>query len=105
LNHAIPLYRKNSEEFRPFVLLHCYSKLKLCEKWRLTRLALSKGKDGAIDPDVPLATSIGRPIGNKAAKAALLDAAATKKTQSSINKCLAKVTSTLLICDKKADKR
>jgi hypothetical protein len=66
------------------VLLHCYSKLKLCEKWRLTRLALSKGKDGAIDLDVPLATSIGRPIGNKAAKTALRDAAATKKTQSSI---------------------
>jgi hypothetical protein len=74
LNHAIRLYRQNSEEFRPFVLLHCYSKLKLCEKWRLTRLALWKGKDGVIDLNAPLATSAGHAIGNKAAKAALLDA-------------------------------
>ena len=64
------LYRKNSEGFRPFVLLHCYSKLKKSEKWRLTRISLSKGKY-AIDLDALLATSAGRPIGNKAAKAAL----------------------------------
>jgi hypothetical protein len=68
------LYRKNSKGFKPLVLLHCYSKLKPCEKWRLTRLALSKGKDGVIDLIAPLATSAGRAIGNKAAKAALLDA-------------------------------
>jgi hypothetical protein len=64
-------------------------------------LALSKGKDGAIDLDVPLATSAWGPIGNKAAKVALLDATAAEKTQSSINKCLAEVSSTLLIHDKK----
>jgi hypothetical protein len=40
---------------------------------------LSKEKH-AIDLDASLATSAGRPIGNKAAKAALTDAAATEKT-------------------------
>jgi hypothetical protein len=53
----------------------------------------------------PLATSAGRPIGNKADKAALADAAATEKTQSSITKCLAEISSTLLIRDKKADEK
>jgi hypothetical protein len=61
------------------VLLHCYSKLKKSEKWWLTRIFLSKGKD-AIDLDASLATSAWHPIGNKAAKAALADAAATEKT-------------------------
>jgi hypothetical protein len=53
----------------PFVLLHCYSKLKKSEKWRLTSFSLSKGKYGAFDQDAPLATSTKRPIGNKVAKA------------------------------------
>ena len=66
---------------------------------------MAKGKDAAIDLDAPLNTSSGRPIGNKAAKAAALEAASTEKTQSSINKCLAKVSSNLLIRDAKADER
>jgi hypothetical protein len=53
------------------------------EKWRLTRISLSKGKD-AIDLDPLLLTSAGRPIGNKAVNATLADAAATKKMQASI---------------------
>jgi hypothetical protein len=64
---------------------------------------LSKGKDGTIDLDAPLATSAGRPIGNNAAKAALLDATAIEKTRLSINKCLADVSLALLIRDKKTD--
>jgi hypothetical protein len=70
----------------------------------LTRISLSTGND-AIDLDAPLATSVGRPIGNNAAKAALADAAATEKTQSSITQCLAEVSSTLLSHDKKIDER
>jgi hypothetical protein len=98
------LYAKNSEGHKSFVLMHCYGKLKMNEKWRLTRLSLSKGKD-AIDLDAPLATSTGRPTGNKAAKAALADAASSEKTQASITKCLADVSSTFISRDKKADQR
>jgi hypothetical protein len=72
------MYQNKSEGHRPFVLQHCYSKLKKSEKWRLTRISLSKGKD-AIDLDATLATSVGRPIGNKVAKAPLADAAMTEK--------------------------
>jgi hypothetical protein len=45
------------------------------------------------------------PIGNKDAKAALADTTTTEKTHSSITKCLAEVSSTLLIRDKKDDER
>ncbi|KAK1665471.1 hypothetical protein QYE76_053630 [Lolium multiflorum] len=76
---AMDLYRKNSEGHKSFTLMHCYSKLKMNHKWQLTRLSLSKGKD-AIDLDAPLATSSGRPTGNKAAKAALADGASSEKT-------------------------
>jgi hypothetical protein len=65
---------------------------------------LSKGKD-AIDLDVPLATSAGRPIGNKAATATALEEASTEKIQSSIKKCLIDVSSNLFIRYKKADER
>lgn len=99
------MYRKNSEGHKSFALLHCYVKLKNCEKWRLTRLNLAKEKDGAVDLDAPLNASAGRPVGNKAAKAAALEAASAEKAQTSINKCLAEVSSTLLIRDAKADER
>jgi hypothetical protein len=68
-----------------------YSKLKTCEKWRLIHISLAKGKDGIIDLVAPLATSAGRPIGKKAAKAAILEATSTEKIQLSINKCLVDV--------------
>ncbi|XP_071676986.1 uncharacterized protein [Lolium perenne] len=87
-DRAMEVYARNSDGHKPFALMHCYSKLKGNEKWRLTRLSLSKGKD-AIDLDTPSATSAGRPTGNKAAKAALADAASGEKTQASITKCLA----------------
>ncbi|KAK1604766.1 hypothetical protein QYE76_028439 [Lolium multiflorum] len=84
--------------------MHCYSKLKKNPKWKLARVSLSKGKD-AIDLDAPLATSAGRPIGNKAAKAALADAPSAEKTQASLTQCLVEVSSTLLSRDKKAEER
>ena len=86
-------------------MLHCYVKLKNCEKWRLTRLNMAKEKAGAVDLDAPLNASAGRPVGHKAEKAAALEAAFADKTQTSINKCLADVSSNLLICDAKADER
>ncbi|KAK1645319.1 hypothetical protein QYE76_063124 [Lolium multiflorum] len=49
--------------------------------------------------------SAGRPIGNKAAKAALADVASIEKTHASITQCLTKVFSTLLFRDKKTDER
>jgi hypothetical protein len=83
------MYRKNSDG-KSFALMHCSSKLKMNEKWRLTRQSLSKGKD-TIDLDAPLATSPGRPIGNKAAKTTLADDASSEKMQASIRKCLVEV--------------
>ncbi|KAK1652134.1 hypothetical protein QYE76_069939 [Lolium multiflorum] len=83
---AMDLYSKNSEGHKSFVLMHCYGTLKMNEKWRLTRLSLAS-------------------YGNKAAKAALADAASSEKTQASITKCLADVSSTFISRDKKADQR
>ncbi|KAK1684066.1 hypothetical protein QYE76_044914 [Lolium multiflorum] len=103
-DRAMEVYRRNSDGHKSFALMHCYSKLKVNEKWRLTCLSLSKGKD-TIDLDAPLVTSAWRPTGNKAAKAALADAASCEKTQASITKCLADVSSTFLSRDKKADER
>jgi hypothetical protein len=71
----------------------------------LTRISTSNGKHGAFDLDAPLVTSARSPIGNKDAKAALADTTTTEKTHSSITKCLAEVSSTLLIRDKKDDER
>ncbi|KAK1646259.1 hypothetical protein QYE76_064064 [Lolium multiflorum] len=39
-DRAMDLYRKNSEGHKSFALMHCYSKLKLNEKWRLTLVAV-----------------------------------------------------------------
>jgi hypothetical protein len=66
---------------------------------------LGQGQNGVIDLDAPLAASAGRPICSRAAKATALEAASIEKIQSSINKCLANVSSNLLIRDKKADER
>jgi hypothetical protein len=74
------------------------------EKWRLTRISLSKGKDG-IDLEMPLVTSAGHPFGNKATKAALTAVAATEKIQASITQCLIEVSLTLLSRDKKTNER
>nr|XP_051201547.1 uncharacterized protein LOC127315053 [Lolium perenne] len=101
---AMDLYRRNSDGHKSFALMHCYTKLKKNHKWRLTRVLLSKGKD-AIDLDAPLPTSVGRPIINKAAKAALADAASAKKTQALLTQFLIEVSSTLLSRDKKAEER
>jgi hypothetical protein len=66
---------------------------------------LEKGKDGIIDLDASLATSAGRPIGNRVAKAAALEATSTENIQSSISKCLADASSNLVVRDKKANER
>jgi hypothetical protein len=98
------LYWKNSDGHKSFALMHCYSKLKKNPKWKLTRVSLSKGKD-AIDLDAPMAISARLPIGNKAAKATLADAASSEKTQASLTQCLVEVSLTLLSSDKKAEER
>jgi hypothetical protein len=74
------MYQVHSEGNRGFTLLHCYSKLKTYEKWRLTRIiSLAKGKDGLIDLYAPLVASAGCPIGNKVAKAAAFETIAADK--------------------------
>jgi hypothetical protein len=98
------LYWKNSDGHKSFMLMHCYSKLKKNPKWKLTLVSLSKGKH-AIDLDAPLATSVGRPIGNKAAKAALADTASSEKMQAPFTQSLVEVSSTLLSRDKNAEER
>ncbi|XP_071680105.1 uncharacterized protein [Lolium perenne] len=69
------VYARNSDGYKSFALMHCYTKLKGNEKWRLTRLSLSKGKD-TIDLDEASAMSAGRPTGNKPPPAPVLPAAA-----------------------------
>ncbi|KAK1633117.1 hypothetical protein QYE76_007432 [Lolium multiflorum] len=97
-DRAMEVYRRNSEGNKSFALMHCYSKLKVNEKWRLTHLSV--GRTPLMD--APLAMSAGHPTGNKAA---LADAASSEKTQASITKCLADVSSTFLSRHKKANER
>jgi hypothetical protein len=51
-------------------------------------IQLAKAKDLIIDLDAPLATSVGRPVGNKAAKVVALETATADRVQASIDKCL-----------------
>jgi hypothetical protein len=71
LDLALDMYRSNNKG-NGFHLMHCFTKLKTCEKWRLTRIQLKKAGNVAVDLDGPLATSVGRPTGNKKANAAVL---------------------------------
>jgi hypothetical protein len=66
---------------------------------------LAKGKDGIVDLDAPVIALAGFPTGNKAAKAAALEGALTEKISLSINKCIADVSSNIIIRNKKANER
>jgi hypothetical protein len=68
-------------------------------------IQLAKAKDLIIDLDAPLATSVGRPVGNKAAKVVALETATADRVQASIDKCLVDVSSTLLMRDTESDER
>ena len=61
--------------------------------------------DGIDDLAAPLATSAGRPIGNKRAKAALGAAACADKTAASIDKYIAGVSTSMATRAEKSDER
>ena len=88
-----------------FAFMHCYTKLKRCPKWRQARLRLGTNADGTDDLAAPLATSAGRPIGNKRAKAALGAAACADKTAASIDKYIAGVSTSMATRAEKSEKR
>jgi hypothetical protein len=64
-----------------------------------------KDKHGIIDLEAPLATSAGRPTGEKATKATALEKMIAHRVQTSINKCLADVSENLLMRGTMIDKR
>ena len=87
--------------------MHCYTKLKKYEKWRQTRIALRKAAEaeGVVDLDAPVATSAGRPIDNKKAKAVVNDAASSDRVLSAMDKCLSDVSSNMASRAEKSDQR
>jgi hypothetical protein len=99
------MYRSRNKGSKGFALMHCYTKLKRCEKWRQTHLQLAKRVGNVIDLDVPQAASAGRPIDNKKAKAAVLEAASSDKLASSIDKYISDVSSNLTTRAEKSDQR
>jgi hypothetical protein len=58
------VYRANNNA-KVFNFTHCFTKLKRCEKWWLTRIKLKKAGEGVINLDAPLVTSADHPISNK----------------------------------------
>ena len=88
-----------------FAFIHCYTKLKRSPKWRQARLRLGTNADGTDDLAAPLATSAGRPIGNKRAKDALGAAACADKTAASIDKNIAGVSTSMATRAEKSDER
>jgi hypothetical protein len=66
---ALELYKTENED-KDFTLMHCFKKLEGCKKWDRVRRTLNDGKTGGEEGPLPfLAASVGRPIGNKKAKA------------------------------------
>jgi hypothetical protein len=86
------MYHADNEDIE-FKFIHVFKRIEKCDKWKLVRAALGKGKDFIVDPSASLsATRQGHPeLGNKKGKQAREDASAMERLQSSIEKCIAGV--------------
>jgi hypothetical protein len=60
-------------------------------------------KEGVIDLEAQLSTSVGCPVGNKAANLATIEVASSDRGQALIDSCLDDVSEYLLICDTESD--
>jgi hypothetical protein len=67
---------KRLNKHKPFTLMHCFSKLQACEKWKAVQMLLNTEKNG---PSKAPAASEGRPIGNKKTKAVVAAAAHSER--------------------------
>jgi hypothetical protein len=63
----------------------------------LTCIQFAKNKEDVIDLEAPLSTSAGRPVGNKAAKLAAIEATSSDMIQSSVDKFVTNVSTNFLI--------
>jgi hypothetical protein len=90
MDHELQMYQTGVK--KEFKLMHCFISLKQCEKWRQPWVLLKKAGEGVIDLDVPMGPSVGRPIGNKKAKAATARASSSETMTSSIDKWQTSVT-------------
>ena len=60
---------KSQNGGKDFTFMHCFKKLEGCKKWDAIRLTLNKDCVGEDGPVTAATASVGRPIGNKKAKA------------------------------------
>jgi hypothetical protein len=79
------MYHADNEDVE-FKFIHVFKRIEKCNKWKLVRASLGKGKDFAFDPSPSLpAAGQGRPeLRNKKSKQAREDAPAMERLQSSI---------------------
>jgi hypothetical protein len=84
----ITAYREDNDGVE-FKFVHVFARIETCDKWKEVRTTLAKAA-APFDPnDTPTPAAVGRPVGNKKAKAMRDPAPAIEKLHSSILACIA----------------
>ncbi len=78
----ITAYREDNDDVE-FKFVHVFARIETCDKWKEVRTALAKANVPFDPNDAPTPAAVGRPIGNKKAKAARDSAPSTLKSASS----------------------
>jgi hypothetical protein len=87
---ALAFY-KHEEKSKDFTFMHCFKNLEGCKKWDNVRLTLNDKKDVESGPVTAASALMGRPIGNKKAKAERSGAPALAAIDTSIEKMVSSV--------------